>query len=97
MDAGPAAPRGFAYLFEKFPSFSQTFCAREVKALRDQGLIFPVFSIRRPIDEPPQDELADSGPVQYLPEKFDTILASDSGFRRAARKAQGDLDHTWGG
>ena len=97
MDAGPAAPHGFSYLFEKFPSFSQTFCAREVKALRENGLIFPIFSIRRPIDEPPQDELADSSPVRYLPERFDTILASDSSFRRAARKAQDDLDQTWGG
>jgi len=97
MDAGPAAPHGLAYLFEKFPSFSQTFCAREVKALHGNGLNFPIFSIRRPIDEPPQDQLADNGPVQYLPEKFDAILASDSGFRRAARKAQDDLDHTWGG
>ncbi len=96
MDEGLTAPHGFAYLFEKFPSFSQTFCAREVKAMRQRGLVFPVFSIRRPVDEPVQDELSDS-PVQYLPEKFDAILAADSGFRRSARKALDDLNHLWGG
>ena len=93
----PAASHGFAYLFERFPSFSQTFCAREVKAMRELGLTFPVFSIRTPANEPAQDELADAGPVYYLPEKFDVILATDTNFRRAARKAQETLDHVWGG
>jgi glycosyltransferase involved in cell wall biosynthesis len=90
-----SAPHGFAYLFEKFPSFSQTFCAREVAALRRLGVEFPVFSIRRPVDEPAQDDLA-GGPVQYLPEKFDDILAGDVGFRRAARKGQERLRELWG-
>ena len=90
-----SAPHGFAYLFEKFPSFSQTFCAREVKALRRQGLEFPVFSLRRPVDEPTQNELAD-GVVHYLPEKFDEILAGDAGMRRSARSAQEKLKALWG-
>lgn len=84
-----------AYLFEKFPSFSQTFCAREVMALRREGVEFPVFSIRRPHDEPRQDELA-VGPVTYLPEKFDDLLASDTAFRRSARCAQEQLRTLWG-
>jgi colanic acid/amylovoran biosynthesis glycosyltransferase len=45
----------FAYLFERFPSFGQTFCYREVAELARQGVAPPVFSIRNPKDEPPQD------------------------------------------
>jgi glycosyltransferase involved in cell wall biosynthesis len=35
-----------AYLFERFPSFTQTFCAREVMELQRQGVRLLVFSIR---------------------------------------------------
>jgi colanic acid/amylovoran biosynthesis glycosyltransferase len=45
----------FAYLFERFPSFGQTFCYREVAELYRQGITSPIFSIRNPKDEPPQD------------------------------------------
>ena len=45
----------FAYLFERFPSFTQTFCYREVAELYRQGLEFPIFSLRQPKNEPPQD------------------------------------------
>jgi len=45
----------FAYLFERFPSFGQTFCYREVAELTRQGVAPPIFSIRNPKDEPPQD------------------------------------------
>jgi colanic acid/amylovoran biosynthesis glycosyltransferase len=45
----------FAYLFERFPSFGQTFCYREVAELHRQGITPPIFSIRNPKDEPPQD------------------------------------------
>ena len=45
----------FAYLFERFPSFGQTFCYREVAELYRQGITPPIFSIRNPKDEPPQD------------------------------------------
>ena len=44
-----------AYLFERFPSFGQTFCYREVAELVRQGTDVAVFSIRRPTGEPPQD------------------------------------------
>src|SRR5437762_1619150 len=60
----------FAYLFERFPSFGQTFCYREVAELARQGVAQPIFSIRKPKDEPPQDW--DKGivkRVQYLPEE----------------------------
>jgi len=45
----------FAYLFERFPSFGQTFCYREVEELYRQVVAQPIFSIRNPKDEPPQD------------------------------------------
>jgi len=45
----------FAYLFERFPSFGQTFCYREVAELGRQGITPPIFSIRNPTGEPPQD------------------------------------------
>jgi glycosyltransferase involved in cell wall biosynthesis len=59
-----------AYLFERFPSFGQTFCYREVAELERQGTKVQVFSIRRPVDEPPQDwdqQIVDR--VHYLPEE----------------------------
>jgi len=90
-----SAPHGFAYLFERFPSFSQTFCVREVDAMRRLGVEFPVFSIRDPSDEPEQNSRS-VGEVHYLPERFDGILAEDVDFRRAARKAQADLRNLWG-
>jgi glycosyltransferase involved in cell wall biosynthesis len=45
----------FAYLFERFPSFGQTFCYREVAELARQGVNSPIFAIRNPKGEPPQD------------------------------------------
>ena len=45
----------FAYLFERFPSFGQTFCYREVAELDRQGVAAPIFSIRNPRDGPQQD------------------------------------------
>lgn len=41
----------FAYVFERFPSFTQTFCAREVQELRRQGVRLMLFSIRDTGDE----------------------------------------------
>jgi glycosyltransferase involved in cell wall biosynthesis len=56
------------YLFERFPSFTQTFCYREVRELRRQGIDLSIFSIRQPTDEPAQDwdpEIVRQ--VRYLP------------------------------
>lgn len=91
-----SAPFGFAYLFERFPSFSQTFCVREVEAVHGRGFEFPVFSIRKPVGEPVQDYFSNIGPIYFLPEKFDTILAADANFRRSARKALESLRALWG-
>lgn len=41
----------FAYVFERFPSFTQTFCAREVMELRRQGIHPLLFSIHDTSDE----------------------------------------------
>jgi colanic acid/amylovoran biosynthesis glycosyltransferase len=58
----------FAYLFERFPAFSQTFCYREVAELDRLGLRPPIFSIRKPQGEPAQDWDEDiAARVHYLP------------------------------
>lgn len=44
-----------AYIFERFPTFTQTFCYREVCALRNQGVDLEIYSLRKRLDEPPQD------------------------------------------
>ncbi|MEY2499785.1 MAG: hypothetical protein QOI07_119 [Verrucomicrobiota bacterium] len=67
-----------AYLFERFPSFGQTFCYREVAELERQGTKVDVFSIRRPAGEPGQDwdpELVRR--VQYLPEEKALVAEVD--------------------
>ena len=73
----------FAYLFERFPSFGQTFCYREVAELDRQGVAAPIFSIRNPKDEPPQDwdtRLVER--VHYLPEEKELLDA----VQRASKK-----------
>ena len=73
----------FAYLFERFPSFGQTFCYREVAELHRQGITPPIFSVRNPKDEPPQDwDTRIVERVHYLPEE--KALLDDVG--RASKK-----------
>src|SRR4029450_4075589 len=75
----------FAYLFERFPSFGQTFCYREVAELYRQGVAVPIFSIRNPKDEPVQDwDARIVQRVHYLPEEMELL---DDG-RRAAKKGK---------
>ncbi len=92
------APLGFAYLFERFPSFSQTFCFREVSQMLALGMEFPVFSIRAPKDEPDQvfpPEL--SRVTRFLPQDFDTMIRQDPrGFGREALRHQKILVDEWG-
>lgn len=58
-----------AYVFERFPTFTQTFCVREVMELQRQGVRPLLFSIRDTGDEPLEEhfpkELIDS--VHVLP------------------------------
>ena len=58
----------FAYLFERFPSFTQTFCYREVLEMRRQGAGAPAYSIRRPESIPVDCPAALAADVRYLPE-----------------------------
>src|ERR1700730_10060410 len=67
-----------AYLFERFPSFGQTFCYREVAELERQGTKVHVYSIRRPVDEPKQDwdeQLVRR--VHYLPDESTLVREVD--------------------
>ena len=65
----------FAYLFERFPSFTQTFCYREVAEMRRLGCDAPVYSIRKPDDIPGDCPEAIASEVHYLPEP--AILGSE--------------------
>lgn len=82
---------GLAYLFERFPSFTQTFCYREIVELRRQGVSPAIFSARRPVDEPAQDwEASVVAGVTYLPGDEQLVAEID----RAERK--GKLPHSVG-
>ena len=64
----------FAYLFERFPSFGQTFCYREVAEFDRQDVTPPIFSIRNPKSEPPQDwDPRIVARVHYLPEEKELL------------------------
>src|SRR2546423_15023748 len=61
---------GLAYLFERFPSFTQTFCYREIAELNRQRISPAIFSVRQPTDEPAQDwDPSIVRQAQYLPEE----------------------------
>jgi colanic acid/amylovoran biosynthesis glycosyltransferase len=88
----------FAYLFERFPSFGQTFCYREVAELARQGIAPPIFSIRKPKDEPPQDwDERIVKRVHYLPgeEQLLREVAQAAKERKLAREIVAALDE-WG-
>ena len=75
----------FAYLFERFPSFGQTFCYREVAELDRQDIAPPIFSIRNPKNEPPQDwDTRIVERVHYLPEEKELL----EDVRHAAKKGK---------
>ena len=79
----------FAYLFERFPSFGQTFCYREVAELDRQGIAPPIFSIRNPKDEPPQDwDTRIVERVHYLPQEKELL----EDVRTAAKKGKLDTE-----
>jgi glycosyltransferase involved in cell wall biosynthesis len=80
---------GLAYLFERFPSFTQTFCYREVAELRRQGVRPAIFSIRRPADEPAQDwDAAIAGEVRYLPGDEELVREIDAAMRKGKLPAE---------
>src|SRR5438094_2227171 len=75
----------FAYLFERFPSFGQTFCYREVAELYRQGVAAPSCSMRNPKDEPGQDwDARIVRRVHYLPDEKELL----DDVRRASKKGR---------
>ena len=62
----PGAGHSFAYLFERFPSFVQTFVHREAVEMIRQGMSPLLVSIRRP-DDPPELTGEAGAAVFYLP------------------------------
>lgn len=77
-----------AYLFERFPSFLQMFCVREVEEITRQGLNPLLFSIREAEEKVPgQFPLAQQ--VNYLPD--DALLTERLKALRAAGKVPGRI------
>lgn len=69
----------FAYLFERFPSFTQTFCVREVVGVRGLAGSVPVFSIRHSAGEPEQNyPAAAEENITCLPEDIETALRTET-------------------
>ena len=90
--------RQVAYLFERFPSFGQTFCYREVAELDRQGITVQVYSIRRPANEPEQNwdrQIVER--VHYLPDEKALVAEVDRALREGAvSKEVRDAVQQWG-
>jgi colanic acid/amylovoran biosynthesis glycosyltransferase len=82
-------PCRLAYLFERFPAFTKTFCAREVAELYRQKLQVPVFSIRKPNDDRPLNISLDGVDVRYLPD------SNSFRFKMLTRFAARRFSHIW--
>lgn len=78
-----ANPHPFAYLFERFPSFVQTFVYREAVEMVRQGVNPWLVSVRRP-DDPGAVAETISADTFYLPGEKELRTEVDA--RRAARK-----------
>ena len=89
---------GLAYLFERFPSFTQTFCYREIAALEGLGTTPAIFAVRRPGDEPAQDwDLAITREIQYLPADDQLVRQVDRDLRKGKLPAPANREITaWG-
>ena len=87
-----------AYLFERFPSFTQTFCYREVMELRRQGCAPTVFSIR-PSEEGPAENW-DAGLVRqinFLPEEKSLVREVQDAIRQGELpRAAAEAIENWG-
>lgn len=86
-----------AYLFERFPKFSQTFCYREIAELFRQGVRPAIFSLRTP-DRGPElswDPAIVSG-VHQLPEGDAFAQLADEAAASLPRTARKTL-HEWRG
>ncbi len=89
---------GLAYLFERFPSFTQTFCYREVRELRRQGIFPTIFSVRRPKDEPARErDMSIVREVEYLPGDEELVREVDRALRKKRLPARAAEELTaWG-
>ena len=87
----------FAYLFERFPSFTQTFCYREVAEMCHQGLAPAIFSIRVPDDVPVDCPEEITRSVNYLPDDV-AIIAEVKKARSEGRlqRTANDTISAWG-
>ena len=89
----------FAYVFERFPTFTQTFCVREVNELRRMGIRPLVFSIRDTSEESLEEhfprELKEL--VHVLPPRNELVVRVDEWKKQGAlpKKAVLTLRH-WG-
>jgi len=81
--------RRLAYLFERFPAFTKTFCAREVAELYRQNLRAPVFSIRHPNDDRPLNIPLNDLDIRYLPD------SNSLWFKVLTRLAARRFSHIW--
>lgn len=90
--------RQVAYVFERFPSFGQTFCYREVAELERQGVKVQIYSIRCPANEPEQNwdkQIVDR--VHYLPDEKALVAEVDSALRKKAVSSEvRDAVQEWG-
>ena len=85
----------FAYLFERFPSFTQTFCAREVEEMFRQGMNPLVISIRSDPELVPSELPASlAGRIKYLPPAEE--MAASAKRLREDRALPGRISHTLG-
>lgn len=92
------APYHLAYVFQRFPTFTQTFCVREILELERQGIRPLIFSVRDPRDEPAQsypESLKDR--VVFLPDE-ESLKAYAAGLRdsRELPKAARSALRYWG-
>jgi glycosyltransferase involved in cell wall biosynthesis len=85
----PMPDHSFAYLFERFPSFVQTFVYREAVEMVRQGMAPLLVSIRRP-DDPPEVAASLRADVLYLPESETLRAAIEIPSRVRKRLAPGD-------
>ena len=82
-----------AYLFERFPSFGQNFCYREVAELIRQGAELSVYSIRQPAGETPEAWAPEVvRRVNYLPGEKE-IVAEIERARRAGKLPAAAVRH----
>jgi glycosyltransferase involved in cell wall biosynthesis len=71
-----------AYLFERFPSYTQTFCFREVAELQRQDFSPLIYSVRQPANESIPAPEVKVAKTTYLPPEDTLVREVD----RAARK-----------